>query len=148
MESCGWASWCSQALALPHLPPSKRCSSSNIRKRLSNKQKGKKKKRRKKKKRVSREEDHSVGKEGTESKGLVHKEGWEGIDKKRRVREVRKGKRKGKREKKRERESERVRVSTHIYPPPSDVRPRTSKVSVWGMFGFRGRGGGTTLSGW
>jgi len=113
--------------------------------------KGKEKKeerKKKKKKRVSREEDRSVGKEGTESKGLVHKEGWEGIDKKRRVREVRKGKRKGKREKKRERERERVRVSTHIYPPPSDVHPRTSKVSVWGMFGFRGRGGGTTLSGW
>jgi hypothetical protein len=34
-----------------------------------------------------------------------------------------------KREKGKEREK-RIGVSTHLYPPPSDVRPRTSKTSV------------------
>ena len=46
---------------------------------------------------------------------------------------VRGRKRKGKREKK-ERKGKRKRKATHIYPPPSDVRPRTSRTSVGDLY--------------
>jgi hypothetical protein len=74
--------------------------------------------------RVFRVEDHSVGKEGTELKELVHKEGWEGINEKGRVRgEKRKEKRK-EREKERKRKGKRKRkrkrkgqgLNTHLPP--------------------------------
>ena len=37
---------------------------------------------------------------------------------------------------------DRVGVSTHIYPPPSDVRPRTSKTSVCVVYSALGVGVG------
>ena len=54
-----------------------------------------------------------------------------------RERERDKGDREIKREKKGEKEKEKrerkkERVSTHIYPPPGNVRPRTSKMGVSG----------------
>ena len=69
---------------------------------------------------------------------MVHVRSW-GIKKKERGRWREKdGEKNGGRERKRERESkrkkrkerERERVSTHIYLPSSDVRPRTSRTSV------------------
>ena len=49
---------------------------------------------------------------------------------------VRGRKREREKERKREREKERKtdRVSAYIYPPPSDVRPRTSRTSVGDLY--------------
>ena len=58
-----------------------------------------------------------VSKKGSERKGRERKR-----EKERREEEKRERKKE-----KREKERERVRVSTHIYPPPSDVHPRTSE---------------------
>jgi hypothetical protein len=76
----------SQWLALPHLPPSKRCSSSNIQKQLSNKtDQDKEKTERKKKeeqKRVSSGKDCSVGNGGAKLM-ISPRRRLEGIDEKR-----------------------------------------------------------------
>ena len=75
----------SQWLALPHLPPSKRCSSSNIQKQLSNKtdqNKEKTEKKERKKKRVSSRKDCSVGNGGAKSM-ISPRRRLEGIDEKR-----------------------------------------------------------------
>src|ERR1700678_2583235 len=114
----------SQWLALPHLPPSKRCSSSNIQKRLSNKtdqDKEKTEKKREEQKRVSSGKDCSVGNGGAKSMISPRKK-LAGIGKKR----------EGQSERKKERK--RDRVSAYIYPPPSDVRPRTSRTSVGNLY--------------
>src|SRR5271155_2226341 len=80
-------------------------------------------------KRVSSGKDCSVGNGGAKSK-ISPRKRLEGIDEKEsdRVRE---------KERKREREKEkekRIRVSTHLYPPPSDVCPRTSRTSVGDLY--------------
>jgi hypothetical protein len=96
-----------------------------------NKQKGGKRRgKEREKKRVSRMRGHRVEKEKTVSKWLVSEERVGGYQWERE--KLRGSKEKGK---KREREREkrkkerkgrkRDRVSTHIYPPPRDVRPRT-----------------------
>ena len=74
-----------QWLALPHLPPSKRCSSSNIQKQLSNKTDQKQRKDRKKREernRVSRRKDCSVGSGGAKSM-ISPRRRLEGIEEKR-----------------------------------------------------------------
>src|ERR1700678_4040022 len=100
----------SQWLALPHLPPSKRCSSSNIQKQLSNKtdqDKEKTEKKERKKKRVSSRKDCSVGNGGAKSM-ISPRRRLEGIDEKesdrvrgrKRERKEREKERKGKRKRK------------------------------------------------
>ena len=53
-------------------------------------------------------------------------ESWRGIERERSERE----RDRERKERERKREKERNRVSSHIYPPPGDVRPRTSKIRV------------------
>src|SRR5271155_2488780 len=82
-------------------------------------------------KRVSSGKDCSVGNGGAKSM-ISPRKRLEGIDEKESDR-VRGRKRRGKREKK-ERKGKRKRKGSHIYPPPSDVRPRTSRTSVGDLY--------------
>src|SRR5271168_2349855 len=96
----------SQWLALPHLPPSKRCLSSNIQKQLSNKtdqDKERQKKKKEEQKRVSSGKDCSVGNGGAKSM-ISSRRRLEGIDEKRERQTERKKERKREREKERKRE--------------------------------------------
>src|ERR1700679_608307 len=101
----------------------------------SRQRKDRKKKEERKKKRVSSRKDCSVG-NGKAKSMISPRRRLEGIDEKReRQSEGKKEKRKEreKREKGKEKEK-RIRVSTHLYPPPSDVRPRTSRTSVGDLY--------------
>ena len=53
-----------------------------------------------------------------------------------------KAREKGEKEREMGTAGDRVGVSTHIYPPPSDVRPRTSKTSVCVVYSALGVGVG------
>jgi hypothetical protein len=51
---------------------------------------------------------------------------------------IEKGRERKERKKREKREKEkRDRVSSHIYPPPSNVRPRTSGMTGWPFFKIR-----------
>jgi hypothetical protein len=74
----------------------------------------------------------SVEKEKADSKRLVQvdRELWRVSKKREKARVGEKRKRKEREREQKKKRRERVGVSTHIYPPPSNVRPRTSKTRV------------------
>src|SRR5271168_2826570 len=116
----------SQWLALPHLPPSKRCSSSNIQKQLSNKtdqDKEKTEKKREEQKGVSSGKDCSVGNGGAKSMISLRRR-LEGINEKREGQSERKEEKRKEREK-REKGKEKEKSNTHL---PSSKRCSSSNI--------------------